>query len=454
MYIIKLRRVVMYSNQYYQPTMQNPIIAQNIRCIKDYFKKPIVLVLGILLAANTILSVISSFLSETYLAEIYNSVSQTLDGYDYTTKTVNQSGSMVASIISIIITGIFISSFFIIYFKSRNNNPLSNPSAGFTIIKVFSIIYLVFVCLVTAILAIAEIFLIIFTIGVSDSYSYGTFNEIMTFTIFLLGAVLLIMVFAIFWISSVIKLVSSINKGLKKPLPLSDKGAMSTGVLLIIMIIFSALSIISLILMQFIFAEIGSDLFYSSQNILDSIDSFTKSGSLYIAIISQFLNMAIFILYAVIALGYRKHIRSHAPVVQVNSFSANTNQEHQAIPAQPYMPSYNQTPQYNQNNAYGNPSYNQNQFYNNQNSYQPQENSADHNISNEPSAQASSAQASEAFFKENTMDLSEVLSDLQSTESVNNALNDNREKQPTCPKCGAAVNGNCRFCENCGEKLQ
>ena len=150
----------MYPNQYADPTVQNPY-ARNLQNLKEFLRKPVVLVLAILSSLQFLVTLITSLTGAQNI-----DVSDYFDYYVdpefiqmFSTTTV--ATALIASIIPILTC----TALWIIYFKSRSDDPASTPSAGLTIFYVLSIIELCFVGMVL------HLFMIVMKAGVEFASS-------------------------------------------------------------------------------------------------------------------------------------------------------------------------------------------------------------------------------------------------------------------------------------------
>ena len=146
----------MYANQ----NNYNPY-AQNIAIVKEYFKKPLVLVIGILYIVSIVFSLIASVSMGSGLGDMYNDLFMYTGAYAEMTAEEAQiiemftnSGFMstfmiVAMIPSILMIGLYVLAYFLMYFKSKNPDPNASPKGGITILFVMSIISLIGIIFLT-----------------------------------------------------------------------------------------------------------------------------------------------------------------------------------------------------------------------------------------------------------------------------------------------------------------
>lgn len=390
----------MYENQnYYNP------YAQNIAIVKEYFKKPQVLVIGILYIVGIVISLISTLSSGANLGALYESLFEFLESaYGISTTAQDEqiismysnsaymSTSMLFSMIpSVITVGLCALSYFLIYFKSKNADPNSTPKAGVTILFVLSIISLVGMALVTLLLVLVALLLIIFGIIFMTDSSFSADGGAVAGVVFIvfsliylaLGAVLLT-----FSISDVCY-INSIRKSLTS-VKLQYKGAGLYGVLSVIYSIFMLFSSITTMcigpLLKLLIEQIPSqELAYLP------VQAFESMGSMFIfSGLASLVSAVMMFLMGTLALGYKKHIKKYT-----YAFAGEQTEEAPMQSAPVYtQPQYPQ-PQYSQ------PQYSQPEY-------------------------------------------------AQPVESTNETAAANG----TCPQCGASSDENAFFCNNCGARLK
>ncbi len=298
-------------------TQFNPY-QQNIAILKSYFRKPTVLTQGILYIASIICSVASLFFMMPIMNEYINAILNTPQikadmtatefSFFDTFMTAYTNIVMTASIIpAIILTGLSALAFFIIYFKSKNDDPSSNPKAGVTILYVLSIIQLIPIILMCLIIALCIIVIIVAAIATSfDSYAkddsvfLGVIAAIYTV---IFGGICAIML--LYFINQV-RYYKSILNGFNS-VTLSYKGAGVFGVFSIIYgiyVVFNALS-------GFIVIPIFDAIAQSVPEMAFMTDLVEIISPMFVfSAITSVISGAISIINAVIALGYKKHIRN------------------------------------------------------------------------------------------------------------------------------------------------
>ncbi|MBE6824504.1 MAG: zinc ribbon domain-containing protein [Ruminococcaceae bacterium] len=298
-------------------TQFNPY-QQNIAILKSYFRKPRLLTQGILYIASIVLSIASIFIMMPVMNEYINAIinmpqfkadmSATEFGFFSTFMSAYTNIVMTASIIpSVILMALTAAAFLIIYFKSKNNDPSSNPKAGVTILYVLSIIQLIPVIFMCLILALCIILLIIVAIVTNfdsyaqdDSYFLGIMAAIYTVVFGGMGAI-----FILYFINQV-RYYKSILNGLST-VTLSHKGAGIYGVFSIIYgvyVIFNGLSSFAVVPMFNAMAGAVPEMAFMTDlvEIISPVITFSA--------ITSALSGAISIMNAVIALGYKNHIKN------------------------------------------------------------------------------------------------------------------------------------------------
>lgn len=308
----------MYDNQ----NNYNPY-AQNIAIVKDYFKKPLVLVTGIFYIFNVLFSLIYAVVGGSKLGDMY---AMMFSSPEFTSgMTVSElemirtftdspfmsllvTAFMVPSIITVVL---FALAYFLIYFKSKNPDPNATPKAGVMILFVMSIISLVGTIFATLIFALyAVLFIILGVFSTSSQYMSSEDTTIMmiiciVFAVIMIGAAAIMLIYSI----SNMNYHNSIRKSLSD-VELTCKGAGLYGVFSIISGIFSIFSAILTIaygpLMNLTLNMIpAGEIDYMTQSIVSSFSSvYTLAG------IMALVSSVISILVGALAVGYKKHIKN------------------------------------------------------------------------------------------------------------------------------------------------
>lgn len=336
-------------NQFVQnPATLNPY-QQNIDIVKNYFKKPLVLAVAIVAALSVVASTIFSFYVNNSVTSLLNALSDvTTDADFYFQPTSFNVSSIFSSLVSLVISALPVTAFFLIYFKSKNPDPASNPSAGFTILWVLSIIGLVGLSIgaLFCILGfIALIFLLYSFAGSPSDTATGT-----AFIIFLLILLLVCMGVALFYQISQLRFYSSVRKS-TQGLALESKGAAPYGVLAIIFGIMSGFGVLSVfsipsIMQTFANANLSGEeayIFTSVTDYVSNIATFATIINLLVAVQS--------ILIGVVAFGYNTYIKnltSSFPNGGGNQLNTNPYDQNQ------YNPNPYEQVQYDPQNPYDN----------------------------------------------------------------------------------------------------
>ena len=302
---------------YTEPTF-NPF-AQNVAIIKSYFKRPLVLAIAILYIIVAVASIAVTFSTSAGISEMYNTLfsipevtesmtEQDMKMFELYTNSSYMSISMASSMIpSLIIMALTVVSYFIIYLKSKNENPYATPRAGFTILFILSILELIS--------AIGVSLLMILIVGVMAILSFAMPQELglayedttvlsitMIFCIIMyviLGAVLL--TYAI----SKLRYLNSVRKGLTT-VNISHKGA---GIYGVFSIIFAVIGIFSAILIM-LFAPIMNAITASLGEPMIT-EMFSSLGSVFLVSgVVTVLSSVYMLLDGILALGYKKHIKN------------------------------------------------------------------------------------------------------------------------------------------------
>lgn len=240
---------------------------QNIDIIKNFFKKPIVLVNTIIeTLAIPVVFLMLYFLSNFMNSLIYESYSSSYSYYDYYSyNPVPMFDSFLfgIGIIACIPAVLTIVAKFLIYFKSKNPDPNVKPSAGFTILWVMSIISVVFLSLACFIFVISMIIAIFAVSAYSayENYSYGYgYGSTQSSTMLLVVIfIIYLVVFAVafFFIINQMRFYGSVRKGLNS-IYLKNNGAMIYGVFQIVGGVFSTLTFLMYVFVLIAFASVAA----------------------------------------------------------------------------------------------------------------------------------------------------------------------------------------------------
>lgn len=326
-------------NQTTQPYVP---FAQNIAIVKSYFKKPTVLVQSILYIASALLSIVTVIVMSNWINNFFDTIMRfpeltagmTIDEFDMFTTIMNVYTTIlpIVSIIpAVIVASLFATAFMLLYFKSKNPNLSSNPKSGATILFVLSILQLIPIAFVCLMFVIALVLLII----LSALAEVPAIISIIYAVIFILsgGIMLMYAISQLNYYNSIRKSLSSVN--------LTYKGAGLYGVLTMIYGVYCALSALSSLffvpLSSFLLEELKAEMYYDEAILFDQLFG-TVSPLITVSVVASFVATASLIIEAIIALGYKKHIKSYTdgyatPYIQTEA------------PVQPFVPPVTATEQ-------------------------------------------------------------------------------------------------------------
>lgn len=412
--------------------------AKNIFTVKEYFKSPAVLILGILRAVGALIPVaaavlIATHLKEllTYFRELFVWVFETAGTplvtaarftglYDQAAASISSASVISSAICTAVIGCLTAAAFLIIYRKSRSEDPSATPQGGVTILFAFAVIELiaVIVCLLGAVA------LIVLMVAVYAKMSAGSgelgfrfgldaLDDLLEYemtpeallVLIIVGAVLLIFaaVFLMIFGISKLRYYGSIRKSLST-VELKSEGAKPYGVMCIIGTVFSGLSLLSA---PSSFA-VGSS--------VKRPGVFT--GILIVSCLSQAVSVAAYVLEAKLALGYKTHI--DAIKYGYNRHAAYT------APYMAFNPGIDAMAPQNQpvNNPYLAPA-----------------------PAPAPDNSADEISTDNSFGDPYGADLTVSDTEVPAEEPAP------PQAAPICPVCGAEVDPDAPYCGNCGNKL-
>lgn len=336
----------------------------NVQHIKNYFRKPSVLVLTVCKAVTVFISCFLGIFAVGAVNDLLRTlatVSHDADLYEFSSLSVASSipSVIIDSIIALIPAALWLW----IYLSAKSNNINRKPDTVFTVNFVFAILEIVGSALLVLIWGIAFALGIILLVS-SDNASSD--QDLLAF----LG-VLLITVSIIVLIVSVISLIYSIGKtkffsSIRKSMSSDRMYPTGTvyGIFSIIRAIGYLLVCLGTILFGFILLSSNNSTINSNES-ADLLPLFGTSNSIIISGFTGFITVFALVLEGIIALGYNKMAKAVPPTPDFN----------------PYNNGYNQFNQYNQNQY--NPNFNgQYNNFNNQNFNQPYQNNQDYNNQN------------------------------------------------------------------------
>ena len=283
----------------------NPF-AQNVAIVKEYFKRPRMLILGILSVISVCISLLVSFLTTSMVKEVMNAF-LAMPGFaeamgeEALSSMPDTSSSLGSTIGSLIVPVLIAVAYFLIYFKSKNDDPASTPQAGVTILYVLSIIELVIMSIASPVFVICAIIMFIMPAALQEdptapAFLGGVFAGLGLFF-------LILPVFGLISSISKLKYMGSIKNSLTS-VNLENKGAKCYGVITLIGAVFGALTVLPFLLVGPLMSSLEQEVpELALLNLGDILGSFT---------LVIFLTMAVDVAYmafdAIIALGYKKHI--------------------------------------------------------------------------------------------------------------------------------------------------
>ncbi|MGN1051400.1 MAG: zinc ribbon domain-containing protein [Acutalibacteraceae bacterium] len=267
---------------------------QNVTVIKNYARKPILFWFIVVSSVSLILSAVSSVMISTSITPIMNDLfSSYISAFDSeaalyastTASSVSLAQSIISAVFSLAVSALPVIAMIIIYVKSKNPSPSSNPKGGVTFLWVITLISMISMCVCAGLciisLLICSLFLPIIwlSLGVSIILIIETLYYIFAFSA----------------ISSVKKSLSSIY--------ISAKGSKSFSIISLIMGIYELLFIPAFIYIAF-FGNTVNDAF--GINISSSI----YMGIGMLSAVMSFLGGVSIIISSVMAKGFYKYIKS------------------------------------------------------------------------------------------------------------------------------------------------
>ena len=294
----------MYEQQF------NPYAA-NLAVVKDYFKSSKVLFLGILYCISAVLSIVASVFSASSIASYANDfisaagffgldlseISSEVEQAVSAASAQNMSSTVIGAIISSAVVILTAVAFFLIYSKSRSEDPAAGPGAGIGILYVLAVIGLVF----TVIGLVAVVLLGILLIALSSSIVKSSDElqaagpAVSLILVAVVIAALLAMGYALFVAISQKRFFGSVKASLNS-VELQNKGAGAYGVACVINGIFTIFSVLSLIGTLVGITKLG----FSSAMTVTAI----------LSLFSAIVNVILLFTTASLAFGYKKHINN------------------------------------------------------------------------------------------------------------------------------------------------
>lgn len=419
----------MYQNMYNTPAQQgsfNPY-EQNVRILKEFFSKPLFLIIALCGIISAVLTLVSSFMTDSAsnIDIILNEYRFYLSNSEYRNivSTV-QSISMGIAIILTVYSLLIALGYLLLYFKSKNSDASSNPKAGATILWVTSIIELIIACILAVLIIFFSIAMFAASSYSSNSYYSSSYYDIASPVMITLGILGLIVSVCLI-LSCIFKLLffSSVHSGFTK-VNLTSRGSVGFGVFTILGTIVSVISFFQLL------SNLGDT----------SILSF----------ITSLLNLVSSICIIIFAFSFNSYIkRFRTGTNPVNGF---TNQPPRG--GQTFMPPM-------QGNT---PPFTGNSYNTNQQNRPPQAPNMNIGYTYKPSQNQPNQdfqpvktpdQQPKPMFNNN--DPFKQPQNNQNSQSFQNTQNDKSVKSDSvskCPLCGAPHGNNDVFCGGCGARLK
>lgn len=396
----------MYQNMYNNPAPMgnyNPY-EQNSGLLKTFFSKPVVIILAAVGGVSALISIISFFMQIGTLDTTIRYYNYMMGGQFASFYSNIKPLFIIFSICSIAMTIINALGYFLLYSKSKNPDPQSNPKAGSTLLWVISIISFVATCILAVFLIIVA-FILFIASGEVSRYEASIMTTVGV-------AMIIVALVFFFYFLFQFRFFSSIHTSFSS-VQIVSKSSVAFAVFSIIFCVFAFISLFT------------------------SLDTATA-----MTVISGLLSIVNSVFLAVFALSYNSFVKS-----------VTTG----ANPIGGFMPNNGQFNPYNQNTNGQAP--NMNMGY----SYRPQQPPVnDNNQFNGQQYQnpyGSSQQPSEADKAYKNPYFSQDFEE-QTANSHNDIFNQNpvqpeeQAAQNKCPMCGAVHSGDDLFCGNCGARLK
>ena len=396
----------MYQNMYNNPAPMgnyNPY-EQNSGLLKTFFSKPVVIILAAVGGVSALISIISFFMQIGTLDTTIRYYNYMMGGQFASFYSNIKPLFIIFSICSIAMTIINALGYFLLYSKSKNPDPQSNPKAGSTLLWVISIISFVATCILAVFLIIVA-FILFIASGEVSRYEASIMTTVGV-------AMIIVALVFFFYFLFQFRFFSSIHTSFSS-VQIVSKSSVAFAVFSIIFCVFAFISLFT------------------------SLDTATA-----MTVISSLLSIVNSVFLAVFALSYNSFVKS-----------VTTG----ANPIGGFMPNNGQFNPYNQNTNGQAP--NMNMGY----SYRPQQPPVnDNNQFNGQQYQnpyGSSQQSSDADKAYKNPYFSQDFEE-QTANSHNDIFNQNpvqpeeQAAQNKCPMCGAVYSGDDLFCGNCGARLK
>lgn len=326
--------------------------AQNVAIVKGYFKKTPVLLLAIFQFLGTALAIAYTLFFSVWSANYTQGLmSQLSDDFselgisasDLSVLTQSSLASSIASLVPATILGVLVTvGYLILFIKSRNENPESNPRAGATILFVLALIEMIG-AIIASVAFLIFFIIIAAAVGIGASYSSDSSTGIAAGSVIVIVAITLALSIFLMLFYSINKMryFKSIKNSCSS-INLYADGAGAYGVMNIISAILALLSAGSVALMIPL-SSMTDGLMY--QNFGTSLTDYIDADSFMMLILFSvgviLVSIIGMVLEAVVAFGYKKYINQ----IKYSYQPAN-------IPETPYQssvqPRYTAAPSYPQ----------------------------------------------------------------------------------------------------------
>lgn len=342
----------------------------NVQHIKNYFKKPSVLILAILTFAAVIIPYFAMIPLFSCVADI-DSIAELFgdeflewntifSDYSYTSSFI---GTFISSILSIAVSSLPAVAWFIINLNSKKNNS-QPPNAGFMILFILSIVGIVgasFIILYSGILFLLGIF----GLGV-------TRFPALSFLFFLLGLIMfLVGIFELIYNILGLKFYSGVRRSTKSTnMVVTGK---SFGVFSIITSILGFLASVFVVVLLFLIFEVIKNSETYEGSIIFNMLSYKFVIICIIILISSILSLVSGIILGNVAIGYADMAQAVPVTPEPPVYINYNNQYNQGYGYPQQTPVNNMNNNYNGGqNTYSQQQYNQNYYSNPQPTFQQQ----------------------------------------------------------------------------------
>ncbi|MBQ4128660.1 MAG: zinc ribbon domain-containing protein [Ruminococcus sp.] len=302
------------NNQTYNP------FAQNVSIIKSYFKRKSVLAMAVLYCISILFTIVTIFTMNFVFPELYSNMYMNIEisaqGLEqmgenpFSSPAATSIISIISAIPSIVMTGLIALGYFIIYFKSKDENPSSSPKAGITILYILALISLILSIFASLNMLLALLVLgIVAIVGISNpsalemsAQDASIFAGVMIFFVVFFAIFLaLLLTYSI----SHFTYINSIKKSISGPV-LYNKGAGAYSACSIILVVLVSLTVILALIGSFLMPTILEASGLNDPYIASTFEAMTPMYML--SAFAMVVSIVMYITDAVIARGYKKYI--------------------------------------------------------------------------------------------------------------------------------------------------